>query len=70
MVCDVTPDEMRTSLRLVDTVWRPTGTTISTAAEFLVESGIPGVEVVSQEPFAQQRSAAAGKRYNTDDDKF
>lgn len=70
MLCDVTPDEMRTSLRLVNTVWQPTGTTVSTAAEFLIESGNPGVEVVSQEPLAQQRSAAVGKRYNVDDDKF
>jgi alkaline phosphatase D len=45
VVCDLTPDRMLSSLRVVDTVSQPIST-IRTAAEFVVESGVPGISVV------------------------
>ncbi|MFI0448435.1 alkaline phosphatase D family protein [Actinomadura sp. 6N118] len=48
-VCDVRPDHMISSLRVVDTVRKPTGATIKTAAEFRVQSGKPGIEVVTHD---------------------
>jgi alkaline phosphatase D len=48
VVCDVTPERMLSSLRLVDTVWAPTAN-IRTAAQFVVESGVPGISVAVSE---------------------
>ncbi|MFF5085093.1 alkaline phosphatase D family protein [Actinoplanes sp. NPDC000266] len=45
VVCDVTRERMVSSLRLVDTVWAPTAA-VRTAAEFVVESGRPGIAEV------------------------
>ncbi|XVU26349.1 alkaline phosphatase D family protein [Actinoplanes sp. CA-054009] len=45
VVCDVTDQRMLSTLRLVDTVWAPTAT-VRTAAEFVVESGRPGIAEV------------------------
>ncbi|MGH3545820.1 MAG: alkaline phosphatase D family protein, partial [Mycobacteriales bacterium] len=70
VVCDLTEQRMESSLRLVSTVLQPTDTTVTTAAEFIVESGRPGIHVVSQQPMVQQRSAPAqGRRYAVDDDQ-
>jgi alkaline phosphatase D len=49
MVCEVTPEELTASLRVVSTVWQPTAT-ISTGARFRVEAGRPGVEVIDHGP--------------------
>ncbi|KAB2346605.1 alkaline phosphatase [Actinomadura rudentiformis] len=48
-VCDVQSDQMTSRLRVVDSVRRQSGTTIKTAAEFRVESGKPGVQVVTHD---------------------
>ncbi len=73
IVCDVTPQRMLSSLRVVSTVWQPTDTTVATAAEFLVEADRPGVTVVSQQPSSQARSFGARPpgepRYDVDDDQ-
>ena len=45
MLCDVTPTDLTASLRVVTTVWQPTAA-IETAAQFRVEAGRPGVEVI------------------------
>ncbi|TDE16048.1 alkaline phosphatase D family protein [Jiangella asiatica] len=71
VVCDVDGERMLSSLRLVDTVWQPSGATVRTAAEFVVEAGAPGVTVEFQEPPAvTQRAQArreAGPVYDVDD---
>jgi alkaline phosphatase D len=67
VVCDVTPERMLSSLRLVDTVWAPTAA-VRTAAQFVVESGRPGISVVSQEA-APPAPLIAGPRFATDDDQ-
>ncbi|PSL01612.1 alkaline phosphatase D [Haloactinopolyspora alba] len=71
MVCDVDRDRMLSSLRLVDTVWQPEGATVRTAAEFVVEAGVPGVTVEYEEPRAVHRRAQtrreAGPQYEVDD---
>jgi alkaline phosphatase D len=72
VVCDVTPERMLSSLRVVDTIWATTAN-VRTAAEFVVASGQPGITVTSQEPpavIAQARSrAAAGPIYAIEDDQ-
>lgn len=45
-VCDLTPERMESSLRVVDTVLRPEGTTVSTFARFQTVDGQPGVHVM------------------------
>ncbi|MEV4344344.1 alkaline phosphatase D family protein [Actinoplanes sp. NPDC049596] len=45
VVCDITRERMVSSLRLVDTVWAPTAS-VRTAADFVVESGRPGIAEV------------------------
>ncbi|GAA3772584.1 alkaline phosphatase D family protein [Plantactinospora mayteni] len=66
VVCDVTPERMLSSLRLVDTVWAPTAT-VRTAAEFVVLAGEPGISVLSQETpaatAAAHTRATAGPTY-------
>ena len=47
VLCDVTPERLLASLRVVSTVRAPAAT-VATAAQFVVESGRPGVEVVDQ----------------------
>jgi alkaline phosphatase D len=47
VVCEVTPERMLSSLRLVDTVRAPTAN-VRTAAQFLVEAGQPGISVVDR----------------------
>jgi len=46
VVCDLTRDTLLADLRVVSTV-RATEATISTGAQFVVEAGRPGIEVVS-----------------------
>jgi alkaline phosphatase D len=48
VVCDVTEEALRARLRIVDTVLAPAAR-ISTAAEFEVTAGVPGVRVLSQD---------------------
>ncbi|MEO3816842.1 alkaline phosphatase D family protein [Plantactinospora sp. B24E8] len=73
VVCDVTPERMLSSLRLVDTVWAPTAT-VRTAAEFVVLAGAPGVSVASQESpavtAATRARIATGPTYPVDNDQM
>jgi alkaline phosphatase D len=46
VLCDVTAERLLGSLRLVDTVREPTAT-VRTAAEFVIESGMPGIAAVT-----------------------
>jgi len=66
VVCDVTEDRLLASLRLVSSVWQPSGTTVGTAAQFVVESGRPGISVVSQEP---PPPSAESPRFAVNDDQ-
>ncbi|MCW6008403.1 alkaline phosphatase D family protein [Micromonospora sp. CPCC 205371] len=68
VVCDVTPDRMLSSLRLVDTVWAPTAN-VRTAAQFVVEAGRPGISVVSQEATPPAALRSAGPVFPVDDDQ-
>ncbi|MER7172447.1 alkaline phosphatase D family protein [Streptomyces mesophilus] len=69
VLCEVTPERMLASLRLVDTVWRPEGTSVSTGAEFVVEAGRPGVELASSAA-PPKPMRLTGRRYEVDDDQF
>ena len=66
MVCDVTADRLLAELRTVSSVWVPDGTTITTAARFVVEAGKPGVSVVDQQPPVP---AVDAQRYEVADDQ-
>ncbi len=70
VVCDVNAERMFSSLRLVDTVWQPSGTA-RTAAEFVVEAGTAGVTVEYEEPRAKteriQKRRDSGPTYDVDD---
>ncbi|MEJ3743818.1 alkaline phosphatase D family protein [Actinomycetes bacterium KLBMP 9797] len=68
VVCDVTPERMLSSLRLVDTVWATTAN-VRTAAQFVVEAGRPGITVASQEPAPPTLRSAAGPVFPVDDDQ-
>ncbi|QXJ25603.1 alkaline phosphatase D family protein [Actinomadura graeca] len=72
VVCDVGPDRLLASLRTVDSVWRPDGTTAATAARFQVEAGRPGITVVDRRPAvdAGSRSETAPRRFAVDDDQL
>jgi alkaline phosphatase D len=67
--CDVTPQRMLASLRTVDTVWQPDDTTVTTAAQFVVEAGRPGVELAGT-PHQERAMRRATRRYDVDDDQF
>ncbi|MEW2359173.1 alkaline phosphatase D family protein [Spirillospora sp. NPDC029432] len=69
VVCDVTPARLLASLRVVSSVWTPSGTTVATAARFQVEAGRPGIGVVDRQPEARTLAKAA-RRYDVDDDQF
>src|SRR5262245_50582651 len=45
VVCEVGEGELKSALRVVDTVWDQGGGVMRTAARFVVESGRPGVEL-------------------------
>ncbi len=66
VVCDVTRDEMVSSLRLVDTVWAPTAS-VRTAARFVIEAGRPGIAEVIDSP--TPLSASAGPIFDVHDDQ-
>lgn len=68
LLCDVTGERMRTELRVVDTVWA-TAAGIATAATFVVESGRPGVEAVTEDVPAPRSAGPARRRYTVDDDQ-
>jgi alkaline phosphatase D len=57
---------------LVDTVWQPTAT-VRTAAEFVIESGVPGIAAVTQETPGETAQATArtlaGPQYAVQDDQ-
>jgi alkaline phosphatase D len=69
VLCDVTPERMLASLRTVDTVWQPDGTTVTTAAQFVIENGRPGLELAST-PQAARAMRLSTRRYDVDDDQF
>jgi alkaline phosphatase D len=59
VLCDVTPDRLLATLRVVDTVTAPTAN-ISTAATFQVTAGRAGIELVSRDaPVVPGPSASA-----------
>jgi alkaline phosphatase D len=69
VVCDVTSARMRSSLRVVDSVWAA-DSPIRTAAEFVTETGRPGVQVAAQEAQPLARSLGyAGPIYDVHDDQ-
>jgi alkaline phosphatase D len=68
VVCDVTPQRMVSSLRLVDTVWA-TSATVRTAAQFVVEAGVPGISVLSQEPASAAPQPLGVQSYHYPDDQ-
>jgi alkaline phosphatase D len=62
LLCDLTPERLHASLRVVSTVWAPQAT-IATAAQFVVPAGRPGVELVSEDlPAARTPTARTGGR--------
>ncbi|WP_242909276.1 alkaline phosphatase D family protein [Actinomadura terrae] len=69
VVCDVTPTRLQASLRIVSSVWKPTGSTIATTARFQVEAGRPGINVVERTASPQDGAAKAARRYDVDDDQ-
>ncbi|MFJ9041785.1 alkaline phosphatase D family protein [Streptomyces sp. NPDC102406] len=69
VLCDVTRERMLASLRTVDTVWQPDGSSVATAAEFVVEAGRPGVDVATAAK-APRTMRLSGRRYDVDDDQF
>jgi alkaline phosphatase D len=72
VLCEVTPSRMLAQLRVVSSVWQPTGTSVTTAARFQVEAGRPGITVVDQ--VSQRRElqtlTSTSRRYDVDDDQF
>jgi len=60
VLCDVTADRLLASLRVVDTVWAPTAG-ITTAAQFRVAAGVPGLDVVHDD--GGQPRAMVNRRY-------
>jgi alkaline phosphatase D len=66
--CEVDVSRMVSSLRLVDTVWAPTAG-IRTAAEFVVESGRPGIAEVGSRSPAARSTLVAGPVYDVHDDQ-
>jgi alkaline phosphatase D len=69
VLCEVTPERMLASLRTVDTVRQQAGTTVTTAAEFVVENGRPGVEL-NGTPREARAMRLSGLHYDVDDDQF
>jgi len=67
IVCDVTEQRLLADLRAVSSVWQPEGTTVSTAARFVVEAGRPGISVVDQQP--PPAVMVQSGRYRVDDDQ-
>jgi alkaline phosphatase D len=67
VVCDLSRDRLISSLRLVDTVWAQSSS-VRSAAEFVVESGRPGIAVSYQEA-RQPRALATGPRFAVKDDQ-
>jgi alkaline phosphatase D len=69
VLCDVTRDRMLASLRTVDTVRQQEGTTVTTAAQFVVEDGLPGLELAST-PQDARAMRLSDLDYDVDDDQF
>lgn len=68
ILCDLTSARLLASLRTVDTVRAPTAT-VTTAAEFQVAAGQPGLDVLRHDtPPAVHPSSL--RRYAVDDDQF
>ncbi len=69
VICDVTDEGLHAYLRVVSSVWHPTGTTVSTAARFAIEAGCPGISAVDERvppvPFPRD-----GPRFPIDDDQM
>ncbi|MFI7600335.1 alkaline phosphatase D family protein [Actinoplanes sp. NPDC049681] len=68
ILCDLTGGRLLASLRTVSTVWAPTAT-VTTAAEFQVTAGRPGLEVVRHDT-PQPLPSSALRRYAVDHDQF
>jgi len=69
VLCDLTPERLEASLRVVSTVWAPTAS-IATAARFVVEAGRPGVELADEEVPATRVAPLGPPRYEVEDDQF
>ncbi|GAB7048584.1 alkaline phosphatase D family protein [Catenuloplanes indicus] len=69
VVSELTPERMRSRLRVVDSVWAD-DSPIRTAAEFVTEAGRPGVSVAWQEPATYARARAHdGPVFSVHDDR-
>jgi alkaline phosphatase D len=68
LLCDLDPERLLASLRVVSTVWAPTAT-VATAARFAVRAGRPGVELVDENLPAPRTATLAHPRYAIDDDQ-
>ncbi len=68
MLCDVTRDSLVASLRVVDTVWAPTGS-ITTAARFQVLDGVGGIEVLDHDGPAFRTAESEAPKYEIEDDQ-
>jgi alkaline phosphatase D len=68
--CDVTRERMLASLRTVDTVLQADGTTVTTAAQFVVENGRPGLELAGTPQEARAMRLSTSRYAAVDDDQF